>query len=76
VFSLNGEPFPASIYESADFYFADPASGDVIFLGSSYEEQTEPVSIIVGTYDVVYQIKYGEQLPQNTISNLFPTVLQ
>lgn len=76
VFSLNDEPFPASIYESADFYLADPASGDVIFLGSSYEEQPEAVSVIVGTYDVVYQIKYGEQLPQNTISNLFPTVLQ
>ena len=76
VFSLNGEPFPASIYESADFYLADPASGDMIFLGSSYEEQSEAVSVIVGTYDVVYQIKYGEQLPQNTVSNLFATVLQ
>jgi len=76
VFTLNGEPFPASIYESADFYLADPASGDLIFLGSSYEEQPEAVSIIVGTYDVIYQIKHGEQLPQNTISNLFAAVLQ
>ena len=74
-FTLNGESFPASIYESADFYLADPAAGELLFLGSSHEE-TEAVSIITGSYDVIYQIKHGDQLPQNTISNLFSTFLE
>jgi len=75
VFTLNGEPFPASIYESAEFYLGDPATGEELFLGSSYEE-TEAVSIITGSYDVIYRIKNGDQLPQNTVSNLFSTFLE
>ena len=68
IFRLNGGPFPASVYNSADFYLSDPDTDDMIYLGRSHIE-ANTISIVDGTYDVIYQIANGDQLPQNTQAN-------
>jgi hypothetical protein len=73
-FKLNGGPFPASVYSSADFYLRDPTTDDMIYLGRSYAE-ADAISIVDGTYDVIYQIANGDQLPQNTHANFMSTSL-
>jgi hypothetical protein len=73
-FKLNGGYFPASVYSSADFYLRDPDTDDMIYLGRSHAE-ADAISIVDGTYDVIYQIANGDQLPQNTHANFMSTSL-
>ena len=65
-FTLDGQAFPASIYQSARFYLRERHSPkNRIFLGESYKNNN-PVMVIKEDYDVVYEHLNGEQMPQNT----------
>ena len=65
-FTLDGQAFPASIYQSARFYLRERHSPkNRIFLGESYKNNN-PVMVIKEDYDVVYEHLSGEQMPQNT----------
>lgn len=62
-FLHNGNTFPNSQYERAEFFLVN-ATGDEVFVGNSYEG---PGSIVVigGTYDLEYRHKQGDTLPLN-----------
>jgi len=65
-FTLDGQSFPASIYQSATFYLRERHSPkNRIFLGESYKNNG-PVMVIKEDYDVIYEHLFGEQTPQNT----------
>lgn len=65
-FTLDGQAFPASIYQSATFYLREThAPFNRIFLGSSYKSN-DPVMVIQEDYDAIYEHLYGEETPQNT----------
>ena len=65
-FTLDGQAFPASIYQSARFYLRERHSPkNHIFLGESYKNNNS-VMVIKEDYDVVYEHLNGEQTPQNT----------
>jgi hypothetical protein len=63
-YSLNGEPFPKSQYDTAFFSLRNPDSGDTIELGYSHDQQHSHV-VIPGVYDVVYAHTRGNTIPQN-----------
>jgi len=68
-FTLDGQAFPASIYQSATFYLRDTHSEARIFLGRSYKKNT-PVMVIEEDHEIIYEHLSGDQVPQNTNSNL------
>ncbi len=68
-FTLDGQAFPASIYQSATFYLHDLHGGSLIFLGYSYKDN-DPVMVIKEDHEVIYGHLNGEQTPQNSQSNL------
>ena len=60
---LNGEPFPASLYEHGDIVLRDPATGDEIELASTRRDPPlDPVPVLPGNYEVHYQRRNGGQL--------------
>lgn len=63
-FTLDGAPFPASIYQSARFWLRDTTNGESLLLGYSYADNA-PVMVLHGTYDVLYEHAQGDMLPQN-----------
>ncbi len=62
-FLHNGNAFPNSQYERAEFFLVNDA-GDEVFLGNSYEG---PGSIVAigGTYDLEYRHIQGDTIPLN-----------
>ena len=68
-FTLDGQPFPASIYQSATFYLRDVHGGDPIFLGYSYKDN-DPVMVIKEDHEIIYEHLNGEQTPQNSGSKI------
>lgn len=71
-FTLDGQAFPASIYQSATFYLRDLHTNTRIFLGRSYQNNA-PVMVIKEDHEVIYEHLYGEQTPQNT-NNLLEVI--
>jgi len=63
-FRLNGQPFPASFLQGANFFLRDAKTGDEVYLGLS-NDQSFDRRIVPGHYDVVYEHKVGSQVPQN-----------
>jgi len=63
-FTLNGKPFPSSIYNSAEFYLEHISGGERIPLGNSHQE-SEPIVILPGIYNVIYSHQNGDLVPQN-----------
>ena len=68
-FTLDGQAFPASIYQSATFYLYDTRTETRIFLGRSYKKNT-PVMVIKENHDIIYEHMNGDLVPQNTNNNL------
>lgn len=69
-FTLDGQAFPASIYQSATFYLRERHPPiNRIFLGKSYKAN-DPVMVIKEDYDAIYEHFSGEQVPQNTDNNV------
>ena len=69
-FTLDGQAFSNSFYQSATFYLREiHAPFNRIFLGYSYKNN-QPVMVIEEDYDVVYEHLYGNQVPQNTNSTI------
>jgi len=69
-FTLDGQAFPASVYQSATFYLLyDFRTETRIFLGRSYKKNT-PVMVIKENHDIIYEHMNGDQVPQNTNNNL------
>lgn len=68
-FTLDGQAFPASIYQSATFYLRDVHGGDPIFLGYSYKDN-DPVMVIKEDHEIIYEHLNGEQTPQNSNSKI------
>lgn len=62
-FLLNGQPFPASFLQGANFFLRN-AGGDEVYLGLSNDGGFDR-RIVPGTYDVVYEHKVGSQVPAN-----------
>jgi len=63
-FTLDGQAFPVSIYQSATFYLRDFHSETRIFLGRSYKKNT-PVMVIREDHKIIYEHLNGGQVPQN-----------
>ena len=68
-FTLDGQAFPASVYQSATFYLYDFRTETRIFLGRSYKKNT-PVMVIKENHEIIYEHMNGDQVPQNTNNNL------
>ncbi len=64
-FTLDGGAFPASPYESADFFLRPDGGSALIPLGRTHLQPADNVMVTPGTYDVIYSITAGELLPQN-----------
>jgi len=64
-FTLDGQAFPASIYQSATFYLYDLHTKTRIFLGRSYRKNA-PVMVIKEDHEIIYEHLNGGQVPQNT----------
>ncbi|MGD8582767.1 MAG: hypothetical protein PVF06_09010 [Gammaproteobacteria bacterium] len=64
-FTLNGVSFPASEYDDAVFYLQRDDGGERILLGNSHAA-IDPVWLMPGTYDVIYQVETpGAMVPLN-----------
>jgi len=64
-FTIDGNAFPTSVYQSAEFFLRPVGSEQLISLGTTNNQPSENVMVTPGTYDVIYSIWQGEQLPQN-----------
>jgi len=64
-FTLDGQAFPANIYQSATFYLYDLHTKTRIFLGRSYRKNA-PVMVIKEDHEIIYEHLNGGQVPQNT----------
>ena len=65
-YTLNGGPFAQSEYNDGNFLLRDVTeSSDQPLLGSSHFASPDPVRIVQGTYDVLYQHETGDSVPQN-----------
>lgn len=65
VFTLNGVDFPVSEYDDAVFYLQRSDGGERMLLGNSHSA-IDPVWLMPGTYDVIYQVETpGALVPLN-----------
>ena len=65
-YTLNGGLFALSEYNDGNFLLRDVTeSSDQPFLGSSHFANPDPVRIVQGTYDVLYQHETGDSVPLN-----------
>lgn len=63
--TLDGNPFPSSQYNDANFYLRDELTGSESWLMNSHDPVTSLMAID-GTYDVIYRHETGSQVPINT----------
>ncbi len=68
-FTLDGQAFPSSIYQSATFYLFDLHTKTRIFLGRSYRKNA-PVMVIEEDHEIIYEHLNGGEVPQNTNNNM------
>jgi hypothetical protein len=64
IFLLDGNPFPASVYNHASFYLQPVDSDELIFLGDSHVSN-DIVNVMPGDYHVIYNHQQGDQVPAN-----------
>ena len=64
-FRQNGIAFPVAAGEVANFLLHDTASGEEFIVGSA-SAGTAVVSVVPGTYDVIYAYVSGTQIPENS----------
>jgi hypothetical protein len=72
-YSLNGEPFPVSVYERAFLSLRNPDSGDTVELGVS-GDQSHSTMVIPGVYEVIYAHTQGTEIPQNKYATVMSDV--
>ena len=64
-FTLNSMPFPATEYDDGNFYLQSQTGGEAFLLGNSHSS-IDPVQVMPGTYDVIYELESGgDQVPVN-----------
>src|ERR1041385_4690462 len=63
-FRLNGAAFPFDNTRYARIYLAN-ADGYQVLLGATYAALPQPVRVIPGVYDVVYEYVTGSGIPLN-----------
>ncbi len=64
-FLLDGQPFPSSFLQGANFFLRHAATGDEVYLGLS-NNQSYDRRVVPGHYDVIYEHKIGDEVPLNT----------
>lgn len=64
IFLLDGNPFPASVYNHASFWLQPVDTDELIFLGDSHVAN-DIVNIMPGDYHVIYKHEQGAQVPAN-----------
>jgi len=64
-FTLDGNAFPASVYNAAELFLRPTGSTELISLGKTNLQPTDNTMVLPGVYDVIYSIREGDQLPQN-----------
>jgi len=64
-FTLDGNAFPASVYNAAELFLRPTGSTELISLGTTNLQPSDNVMVVPGVYDVIYSIREGDQLPQN-----------
>ncbi|MGI9270603.1 MAG: hypothetical protein ACR2QT_02415 [Woeseiaceae bacterium] len=64
VFLLDGNPFPASVYNHASFWLQPVDTDELIFLGDSHVAN-DIVNVMPGDYHVIYMHEQGAQVPAN-----------
>ena len=63
--TINGDAPPKNLYEYGDLYLRNPATGDEVLLGSTYEGQYTATAL-PGTYDIVFVNRAGgDAVPSN-----------
>jgi hypothetical protein len=72
-FTLNGGPFPASIYDYGEFYLVPLAGGDPVYFGRS-DQPGAAVPVVPGTYDVEWRYVTGATVPANQRAVVRPAV--
>jgi hypothetical protein len=73
-FLLNGVDFPASVYNHANFYLQPVTSDELIFLGKSHIAN-DTVSVLPGTYRVIYEHYDGALVPANEHARVMSDVV-
>lgn len=73
-FQLNSGGFPASVYNHATFYLQPVGTDELIFLGESHIVN-DAVSVLPGTYDVIYEHAQGSQVPANQRATVMSDVV-
>ena len=73
-FSLDGGAFPTSVYDAAEFFLRPTGGTELISLGTTHVQPAPDTVVIPGTYDVIYSIKEGDQLPQNEFAVVMQSV--
>ena len=64
-FTLNGNSFPSSQYDHAEFYLLDQETASESFIMKSYESVVS-VPVIDGNYDILYKVVQSGSIPINT----------
>jgi hypothetical protein len=64
IFLLDGNPFPASVYNHASFWLQPVDTDELIFLGDSHVAN-DIVNVMPGDYHVVYKHEQGAEVPAN-----------
>jgi hypothetical protein len=64
-FSHSAGTFPQSEYDDGRFFLRPVAGGEDIFLGNSHSASPDAVSVIEGSYDVIYSLETGGDLVPN-----------
>ena len=72
-FTLNGNPFLASIYNSAQFYLQKVGTNEKIFFGDSHLPPAQ-VSVTPGQYHVIYDYRMGDLVPINVGARVMANV--
>ena len=73
VFLLDGNPFPASVYNHASFYLQPVNTEELIFLGDSHVTN-DVVNVMPGDYHVIYRHQQGDQVPANQRARVMSNV--
>jgi len=73
IFLLDGNPFPASVYNHASFWLQPVDTDELIFLGDSHVAN-DIVSVVPGDYHVIYKHEQGAQVPANRLARVMSDI--
>lgn len=73
-FTLNGSAFPSSPYDKGVFYLQPTTGGDLIEFGYS-NKNNDPVTVLSGTYHVLWNYIQGSTVPINQMTRVMSDVI-